>query len=267
MKHTIVRNAFLMGITLLGMASCMDKDYSEHRTYLDAPASVTVPGDLEDGTRVNTEIGILSTHSWSAALIGDPVPTWLTLEDTSGVNLSGAGMTLPLKLSFDDNSVDVLAERSAQILVTIDGDSRTIDVTQEALVPRFSVDEPHSHENLAAVTELGSQEVRIFVRTNNAWKAEILDLGWDHPADKYKDSTIVCVLDKYEGFKSGVLKVILEDNEVDKVKHGAIKISSAWDPSFDNEDSDAGQDTGDDSFDVESQFEPIIINLQQKALK
>ena len=258
MKHTIVRNAFLMGITLLGMASCMDKDYSEHRTYLDAPASVTVPGDLEDGGRVNAEIGIFSTHSWSAALIGDPVPTWLTLEDTSGVNLSGTGMTLPLKISFDDNSVDVLADRKAQVLVTIDGESRTIDVTQEALVPRFVVDEPHTYENLAAVTDMGSQEFRIRISTNNAWKAEILDLGWDTEyKNSVKDSTANYVIDKSEGLKSGYIKVTLYDNGVACKKSGALKISSAWDTSS-SDDSDGG-------FDVESQFAPDTIWITQKA--
>lgn len=258
MKHSIVRSAALAFVAAISAISCMDKDYSEHRTSLEVPGSLTVPGDLESGQTVKATLDIVSTHSWSAALLGDPAPEWLTLEDVSGVNLSGAAMSLPLRMTFEDNATAPLADRKAQILVTIDGDSRTIDVTQEALVPRFVVDEPHTYENLAAVTDMGSQEFRIRVNTNNAWKAEILDLGWDHPGDKYKDSTAVYSLDKYEGFKSAVIKATLIDNDVDKVKKGAIKISSAWDSSTPDSEEDG-------SFDVESQFAPDTIWITQKA--
>ena len=255
MKKSIVCSVLLGSIALLGAYSCIDKDYSEHRTVLEVPASVVVPGDLEYGQIVKASLDIVSTSSWSASLLGDPLPAWLTLEDASGVNLSGASMSLPLKLTFKDNEVEPLASRSAQILVTVEGKEKIIDVTQEALVPRFSVDEPHSYENLAADTDMNSQEFRIRVNTNNSWKAKILDLGWDK--DNTKDSTANYVLDKVEGLKSDYVKVTLYDNTVAVPKFGAIEISSAWDTS------DA--DGSDDGFDVESQFAPIIINIHQKA--
>lgn len=258
MKKSFVLNAALASMAFLFAVSCMDKDYSEHRTFLDVPATLTVPGDLESGQTVKATLDIVSTHSWSAALLGDPAPEWLTLEDVSGVNLSGAAMSLPLRMTFEDNATDPLADRRAQILVTIDGDSRTIDVTQEALVPRFVVDEPHTYENLAAITDMGSQEFRIRISTNNAWKAEILDLGWDTEyKNSVKDSTANYVIDKSEGLKSGYIKVTLYDNEVACKKNGALKISSAWDTSS-SDDSDGG-------FDVESQFAPDTIWITQKA--
>lgn len=258
MKKSFVLNAALAYMAFLFAVSCVDKDYSEHRTFLDVPATLTVPGDLESGQTVKATLDIVSTHSWSAALLGDPAPEWLTLEDVSGVNLSGAAMSLPLRMTFEDNATDPLADRRAQILVTIDGDSRTIDVTQEALVPRFVVDEPHTYENLAAITDMGSQEFRIRISTNNAWKAEILDLGWDTEyKNSVKDSTANYVIDKSEGLKSGYIKVTLYDNEVACKKNGALKISSAWDTSS-SDDSDGG-------FDVESQFAPDTIWITQKA--
>ena len=255
MSKSIVFKVLSGAVALLGAYSCIDKDYGEHRTVLEVPASVVVPGDLEYGQTVKASLDIVSTSSWSASVLGDPLPTWLTLEDASGVNLSGASMSLPLRLSFKDNEVEPLAARHAQIQVTIEGEQRIIDVTQEALVPRFSVDEPHSYENLAADTDMNSQEFRIRINTNNAWKARILDLGWDK--DKTKDSTANYVLDRVEGLKSDYIKVTLYDNTVAVPKFGAIEISSAWDRS-DAEGSD-------DGFDLESQFAPITINIHQKA--
>lgn len=258
MKISIVRNAAVACVAALCAVSCVDKDYSEHRTVLDVPETVTVPGDLEYGQTVTASLDIVSTSSWSASLLGDPVPEWLTLEDISGVNLSGVSMSLPLRMTFMDNEVSPLADRTAQVLVTIEGESRTIDVTQEALVPRFSVDEPHEYLNLAADTDLNSQEFSIRINTNNAWKAEILDLGWD--TDKIKDSTANYKLDKLQGFKSDAVTVTLYDNSVACKKWGAIKISSAW-------DSSESAPEGDGSFDVESQFAPIIINIEQRPFQ
>lgn len=255
MKKSFVLNAALASMAFLFAVSCVDKDYSEHRTFLDVPATLTVPGDLEYGQQVKTSVDVVSTSSWSAALVGDPVPQWLTLEDVSGVNLSGTTMILPLRIAFEDNQVSPLADRTAQICVTIEGQSKTIEVRQEALVPRFSVDEPHEYLNLAADTDLNSQEFSIKINTNNAWKAEFLDLGWDK--DSVKDSTANYKLDKTSGFKSDVVKVTLYDNEVAVKKWGAIKISSAWDSSTPDSEADG-------SFDVESQFAPIIINIEQK---
>lgn len=255
MSKSIVFKVLSGAVALWGAYSCIDKDYSEHRTVLEVPASVVVPGDLEYGQTVKASLDIVSTSSWSASVLGDPLPAWLTLEDASGVNLSGASMSLPLRLTFKDNEVEPLVDRHAQIQVTVEGERRIIDVTQEALVPRFSVDEPHSYENLAADTDMNSQEFRIRINTNNAWKAKILDLGWDK--DKTKDSTANYVLDRVEGLKSEYIKVTLYDNTVAVPKFGAIEISSAWDTS------DA--EGGDDGFDVESQFAPVIINIHQKA--
>lgn len=248
MKYSIVRNAFLCGVAFLATA-CIDKDYSEHRTFLDAPLTVTVPGDLESGDIVQTRIDISSTSSWSASVLGDPAPSWLTLTDVCGVNLSGATSVLPLRVEFDDNEVDPLIERQAQILVTIEGQSRTIEVIQEALVPRFSVAQPHTYKNITALSDFNSQEFTLKVNTNNAWKAEVISIG-----DSL--STADIVLDKTEGFKNGKVKVTIYDNLVDKEKWGFVRISSAWGEG--QADSDSGMDIG-------PTFEPDTIRFYQRA--
>lgn len=249
MKSSAFRSAFMTGFALLAMHSCLDKDYSEHRTVLDVPQSVTVPGDLETGEKVKTQLDIISTGCWSAALVGDPAPSWLKLMDEAGVNLSGASMTLPLRIEFNDNEVDPLTDRQAQICVTIEGDSRIIGVTQEALVPRFSVAQPHIYKSLAASTDFNSQEFTLRINTNNAWKAEIINLP---------DSTTTAKveLDKTEGFKNGTVKVTIYDNLVDKEKWAFVRISSAWGEG--QEDSDSGMDVG-------PVFEPDTIRFYQRA--
>ena len=249
MKSSAFRTAFMTGFALLAMHSCLDKDYSEHRTVLDVPQSVTVPGDLETGEKVKTQLDIISTGCWSAALVGDPAPSWLKLTDEAGVNLSGASMTLPLRIEFNDNEVDPLTERQAQILVTVEGQSRTIEVIQEALVPRFSVAQPHTYKNITALSDFNSQEFTLKVNTNNAWKAEVISIG-----DSL--STADIVLDKTEGFKNGKVKVTIYDNLVDKEKWGFVRISSAWGEG--QADSDSGMDIG-------PTFEPDTIRFYQRA--
>jgi hypothetical protein len=166
-----------------------------------------------------------------------------------GVNLSEATSVLPLRVEFDDNEVDPLTERQAQILVTVEGQSRTIEVIQEALVPRFSVAQPHTYKNITALSDFNSQEFTLTINTSNAWKAEVISIG-----DSL--STADIVLDKTEGFKNGKVKVTIYDNLVDKEKWGFVRISSAWGEG--QADSDSGMDIG-------STFEPDTIRFYQRA--
>lgn len=224
--------------TLLSVVSlsCIDKDYTEQNAILDFPGTVVVPGDLVSGDVVCDTVNILSTGVWHAKVISEPLPDWITLLTHSGVNLSGAGLVLPLVFSVTDN-IDPMNAREAEIRILTEHSQKKLKVVQQPLVPRFDVPQPHAYNDIASSFALDKQDYRVSVNTNWYWTAEILP-----------QTTAKVSIDKTEGYKSGYVVLTIENNVLSETedeptpKVAYLKISS-----------------------TSTAFDPVVIEFNQKA--
>lgn len=206
-------------VVALSVSSCLDKDYSEHRDILDVPEKVSVPSDMLSGDAVTAELKVVSTSSWSASI--DPSSSeWATLLTTSGVNLSGASLGLPLNLTFKDNE-SITETRSAVITVTTEKIKKTVTVTQEAVVPRIDVAQRAYFAVSSGYSSSGKETEElpvcyIFVKSNWYWKAAVRP-----------DSNAAVTLDTNSGYRDGEIEVTFSRNADNYPKDAYVVLSSA----------------------------------------
>lgn len=227
---------YILSLLAIAASSCVDVDYTAQSEILDFPGTVTVPGDLVYGDTVCDTVNIYSTGVWRASIVSEPCPDWITLQTQSGVNLSGAGLVLPLVFSVTDNE-DPMNAREAEIRILTEYSQKILKVVQQPLEPRFDVPEPYVYNDIPAAFALDKQEYRVNVNTNWHWTAEILP-----------QTTAEVSIDKTEGYRSGYVvltignNVLAEDEEELKPKVAYLKICS-----------------------TSTAFAPVVIEFNQKA--
>lgn len=167
-KTKLILFAASVSTVIFGCArgSLLDSDMSQADALLsiDKEAIEVEAASFHEGETISESFIVTASRSWSMASV--PEVSWLSLSQTSGMNLGKVKKEWPISLTFEDNTAS--QERSLDLSITIDGKRVLVPVLQKAFSPVLTLESSASHN----LPEVGG-EVTLNVRSNSIWTAKV----------------------------------------------------------------------------------------------
>ena len=214
-KTKLILLAACVSMTVFGCArgSLLDSDMSQADALLsiDKEAIEVEAASFYEEEYITDSFIVTASRSWSLAAV--PEASWLSISQTSGMNLGKVKKNWPVDITFTDNTDP--NERNLDLSITIDGERVLLPVTQKAFVPVLELESPATHN----LPEVGG-EVTLNVRCNTSWTAQVAE-------SSSADVTFSNGEEEIQGTKSGSLTLKVEANtDVKSGKEASIIIST-----------------------------------------
>jgi len=208
-KLTHLALCTLMAVTGCTQGNLLDSDLSEADAALNMDKTeVRVEGaSYVEGESITDTLWVRSNRSWS--LEAEEGASWFTVSRNSGINLGKVTKEWPVVFTFEENLNP--QERTANVHLTIDGETVTVPVIQGEFIPVLEIESEYDYE----LPETGG-EIEIEVVCNNNWTA-IVD----------GESTAEVILSAAEGYKSNCLYIEVSATYDAKTDKSAKVILSA----------------------------------------
>ena len=200
--------------TLMAVVGCtqdnlLDSDLSEADAALNMDKTeIRVEGaSYVEGESIIDTLWVRSNRSWS--LEAEENASWFTISRNSGINLGKVTKEWPVVFTFEENLNP--QERTANVHLTIDGETVTVPVIQGKFIPVLEIESEYDYE----LPETGG-EIEIEVVCNNNWTATVDG-----------ESTAEVILSAAEGYKSNCLYIEVSATYDAKTDKSAKVILSA----------------------------------------
>ena len=125
----------ILALSCFCAVSCLDREFNEDSAvFTVSSSSLLLPCDVEEGKDlVKDTLWVTSNRSWTVS-VPDTV-AWLHLDKDGHQGLSGVSERVPLSVSCNDNLTE--GERSTELHLFCQGESRTIKVLQSSIHRRL----------------------------------------------------------------------------------------------------------------------------------
>ncbi len=204
-----MRRIVLLFVCIIISAACsQDAVYKElsARLAIDGKVVVVSADELTDTVHVS------SNRSWSAVRDGEE--SWLHIVSGEHLNLSGMEESSPFIFKVDANMLK--SDRTASVRINGESGSRTLVITQSAIVYRLSVEGPHSFIDIPDTGDT----ITVRILCNTQWTASVAEgstakVSFADPVGE-GDSELKIIIDSHtdrnEG-KTAMVTISAEDCE------------------------------------------------------